>query len=546
VDPQPDRTGARVPGVAAGLALPAFGAAIFLSASLLFVVEPMFAKMVLPRLGGSSGVWSAAMVFFQASLFLGYAYAHVLASRLPLWLALVIHLAVLAAAALTLPLGIAAGFDRPPADGAALWVIGLFAASIGLPFFALSANAPLLQAWFARTAHRGAKDPYFLYAASNVGSFLALLSYPFLIEPRTTVSGQTHAWSLAFLVLVALVSLCGGLALLSRPAAAVPVAPATAEAPPAADAPPPGWRQALVWTGLAAVPSGLLVALTAHLSTDVAAAPFLWVVPLAIYLLTFVLVFQPRPPIPHRLMLRAEPPLIALLAIVVAMPLIATIFQVMAINLVAFFAIAMVCHGELARRRPPARHLTSFYLWMSAGGMLGGLAAGLIAPNVFNSVLEYPILIVLAVLCRPGLRLPKSRVEILILVRRHPAGSGRRRPRDLWRYAPKDRGDEIRAGWAAGCGAVPVPLAAAAGGHRRLRLRGRQDLRRRRPAGHVGPKLLRRHQGRRDRRRPVPHHVPRHDAARRRAPARRRRQAAGRPARADQLLSRPKRRWWRR
>ena len=173
------------PATARGYAflLAIFGTAIFVSASLLFAVQPMFTKMVLPRLGGAPAVWSVAIVFFQAALLVGYAYAHVLTRYAAVRMAVVIHVAVMIAAACTLPLAIARGWGRPPAVGEAFWLIGLFAASIGLPFFALSANAPLLQAWFARTGHPSAKDPYFLYAASNVGSFLALLSYPVLIEP---------------------------------------------------------------------------------------------------------------------------------------------------------------------------------------------------------------------------------------------------------------------------------------------------------------------------------------------------------------------------
>ncbi|MFO1184480.1 MAG: fused MFS/spermidine synthase [Bauldia sp.] len=396
---------APAPARAAGrgaLSLLVFTAAIFLSACLLFVVEPMFAKMVLPRLGGSPGVWSVAMVFFQAGLLLGYLYAHVLATRLPPWLGLLVHIGVLLAAAWTLPLAVADGWGRPPPDAEEVWLLGLFAASIGLPFFALSANAPLLQAWFAGTGHRSAHDPYFLYAASNIGSFLALLSYPFIIEPRWPLAAQRGAWTYGFYALIALVAASGALRLRARPSPAS--APAAA---PAAPAPTRG--DALHWVALAAIPSGLLVALTAHLSTDVAAAPFLWVVPLALYLLTFALAFQRRPLLPHGLVLRLEPAALAFLTLVVAMPLIAPILVSMAVNLVGFFLVAMACHGELARRRPPASHLTQFYVWLSVGGTVGGLFAGLVAPNVFSSVLEYPLLIVAAALLRPGLRLPAEK-----------------------------------------------------------------------------------------------------------------------------------------
>jgi protein-L-isoaspartate O-methyltransferase len=387
------------------LLLPLYGIAIFLSAALLFAVQPMFAKMVLPRFGGAPAVWSVAMVFFQGALLAGYAYAHLLTRVLPGRGAVIVQVALMLAAVLALPLAIASGWSRPPETGAALWLIGLFAVSIGLPFFALAANGPLLQAWFSRTNHPAANNPYFLYAASNIGSFLALVSYPVLIEPFVRLGDQSRLWSAGFSVMTALVALCG--AKLWR-------APAAAGAPAATDAARPTVRDALTWMALAAVPSGLLVAVTAHISTDVAAVPLLWVVPLALYLLTFVIVFQTRPIIPHRLAVNAQPVLlIALVAVLVLEPL-ESIILIVAIHAAAFFICALVCHGELARRRPAAQHLTAFYMWMSAGGVIGGLAAGLIAPNAFNWVAEYPILIVLAVLCRPGLALPESPRERLV------------------------------------------------------------------------------------------------------------------------------------
>src|SRR5215204_514035 len=199
-----------------GLVLATYAAAIFLSAALLFAVQPLFAKMVLPRLGGSPSVWSVAMVFFQAVLLAGYAYAHVLTRHLSGRVAVVVHVALLVVATLALPLAIASGWGRPPARGETLWLLGLFAVSIGLPFFALSANGPLLQAWFARTGHPSAKDPYFLYAASNVGSFLALISYPFAIEPFTRLGEQTRMWSVGFFTLIVLIAGCGVLLMRSR------------------------------------------------------------------------------------------------------------------------------------------------------------------------------------------------------------------------------------------------------------------------------------------------------------------------------------------
>jgi hypothetical protein len=396
--------GAQLGGVAAwrgSLVVPVYSGVLFASAFLLFAVQPMFTKMVLPKLGGTPAVWSVATVFFQAVLLAGYGYAHVLATRLTPRTAALVHIAVMAAALGTslLPLGLAAGFERPPAEGATLWLITLFAVSIGLPFFAVSAHGPLLQAWFARTGHPHRRDPYFLYGASNVGSFLALLSYPVAIEPMLSLSQQARAWTLAFVALVAGIALCAGYALAQAPAAAAAL---PAAALPAAG-PTPSWRQRAQWAAYALVPSGLLVAVTAHISTDVAAAPFLWVVPLALFLLTFVITFQREPWLRRERALRLQP-------IFVAVPIVSASGSILfgweltlGVSLAGFFLTAMVCHGELVRRRPPARHLTEFYCWMSFGGVLGGVFSALIAPNLFNWIVEYPLFLIAGLLCRPDL-----------------------------------------------------------------------------------------------------------------------------------------------
>jgi hypothetical protein len=382
------------------LLLATFTAAIFVSAALLFMVQPMFTKMVLPRLGGAPSVWSVAIVFFQGALLAGYAYAHWLTRYAPGRASVVIHLVVMIAAVFALPLSIAAGWARPPESGETLWLMSLFAASIGLPFFALAANSPLLQAWFARTDHPAAKDPYFLYAASNIGSFLALVSYPSVIEPFVGLKDQASFWSLGFGLLIALLVACGVL-LWRSPDQTAQVA--------AEGAALPTWRDAAFWVALAAVPSGLLVAVTAHISTDVAAVPLLWVLPLALYLLTFVIVFARRPIIPHWLVVAVQPVfIIGLVAVLIFDPL-KTILGLVGVHLVVFFVNALMCHGELARTRPAPQYLTGFYLWMATGGVVGGIAAGLIAPHIFDWVAEYPILLALAVLCRPGLALPRER-----------------------------------------------------------------------------------------------------------------------------------------
>jgi hypothetical protein len=377
------------------LVLVVYTSAIFVSALLLFSVQPLFTKMVLPRLGGSPAVWSVAMVFFQSLLLAGYSYAHFLMRIKKRAIPVAVHLVLLVLALLTLPLSIAGSFGEPPNSGYPFWLLALFAVSIGLPFFALAANNPLLQAWFVRTGHPAGPDPYFLYASSNIGSFLALLSYPVLLEPMFTLRTQNLIWTGGYGLLIVLIAGCGAL-LLRSPARAM--ADAQVEE---TDAPPPSWMLRGRWIFLAAVPSGLLIAVTAHISADVAAAPLLWVLPLSLYLLTWVLVFQSRPLLPHRWMLLAQPVAIAGVVILLAFGGEQNLPLTLGGHLVCFFVIAMACHGELARTRPPAKYLTGFYVALSFGGMVGGLFAGLIAPYAFSWVAEYPILLALAALCRP-------------------------------------------------------------------------------------------------------------------------------------------------
>ncbi|QIG93752.1 MULTISPECIES: fused MFS/spermidine synthase [unclassified Bradyrhizobium] len=378
------------------LVLVVYTAAIFVSALLLFSVQPLFTKMVLPRLGGSPAVWSVAMVFFQSLLLGGYAYAHLLMKLNSRVVPIVVHLVLLVIALLTLPLSIKSGWGEPPTSGYAIWLLGLFVVSIGLPFFALAANNPLLQAWFVRTGHPNGPDPYFLYASSNIGSFLALLSYPVLLEPMLTLRTQNLIWTGGYGLLIVLIAGCGLLLLRSPANAAALNMPADD-----ANATVPSWPQRARWIFLAAVPSGLLIAVTAHISTDVAAAPLLWVLPLSLYLLTWVLVFQSRPLLPHKWMLLAQPLAIAGVVILLAVGGEQNLLLTLGGHQLCFFIIAMACHGELARTRPAAKYLTGFYVALSFGGMIGGLFAGLIAPFTFSWVAEYPILLALAALCRP-------------------------------------------------------------------------------------------------------------------------------------------------
>ncbi len=383
------------PRAAAGRLVSYFYAAtLFVSALLLFSIQPMFAKMVLPRLGGAPAVWSVAMVFFQTALLAGYCYAHVLGRLLSPRRAALLHLALIGATAMTLPIAIAGGWGAPPSSGIALWLFGLFAVSIGLPFFTLSASAPLLQSWFAASGHPQAKNPYVLYAASNLGSFAALFAYPVVIEPWLTLSMQTRIWSAGFAILAVLVAAAAlfagdtgaGTAMRSKPQ----------------DDVAPGLGERVRWVVLAGIPSGLVVAVTAHITTDIAAAPFLWVVPLAIYLLTFVAIYRERPWIAHTTVVWLVPFAAAPLAISLIgsgkVYWVATIL----LNLTAFALLTLMCHGEVYARRPGAQRLTEFYLFTSLGGVIGGAFAGLLAPQIFNGNYEYPILIAAALLCMPG------------------------------------------------------------------------------------------------------------------------------------------------
>lgn len=377
-----------------------YTAAIFLSAALLFAVQPMFTKIVLPRFGGAPSVWAVAMVFFQGILLLGYAYADALTRFAGRRLALPVHLGVMVGGAMFLPLTIADGWGMPPPGDEELFLLGLFAASIGFPFFALSANGPLLQAWFARSGHPHAKNPYFLYAASNVGSLLALFAYPLVAEPLSTLSFQVNLWRFGYYVLIALIAVCG--ALVFTRMAKGELRAATAEAAPA-------YARMTYWVAMAFVPSALMVAVTTHITTDIAAAPFLWVLPLSLYLITFILVFSERVWIPQKLLLTIQPILMALVVLNLALDVRTWLTIDVALHMLFFFVTAMICHGQLSATRPAAAYLTRFYFCMSLGGVLGGIFSGLLAPNVFSWIAEYPILIVAAMLARPGLSLPQKR-----------------------------------------------------------------------------------------------------------------------------------------
>jgi len=387
-----------------------FGLAIFTSAALVFMVQPMVTKLVLPMLGGSPSVWNTSMVFFQTALLAGYAYAHALQKIRSIKLQVSVHLVLLVLAGFFLPLHINGWLGDPDPSTPIAWLLATLALSVGAPFAALSATAPLLQAWYARVraGHEDGKNPYVLYAASNLGSFLALLSYPVLVEPLVTLSGQRAGWSGGYAVFMLMVVLLAAVVWSRR-------LDRSSEPAPLAVSPPIAWRDKGMLILLAAAPSSLMLGVTAHLTTDVASAPFLWVIPLALYLLTFVIAFQARPWIPLSITLVVQAALGAVCVVVVAFraldwPIAFTI------SLTAFFFITLMCHQLLAARRPAPDRLTEFYLLMSLGGVVGGAFTALLAPVIFEMVWEYPLVLVLVGLFRPWGKGELTSRQLIILI----------------------------------------------------------------------------------------------------------------------------------
>ncbi|HEX8906637.1 MAG TPA: hypothetical protein VF771_17435, partial [Longimicrobiaceae bacterium] len=394
--------------------LAVFTAAIFTSAFLLFLVQPMFSRFVLPLLGGTPAVWNTCMLFFQAALLGGYLYAHVGARRLGVRRQAAAHMVLLAAAALLLPISVAGAAPRGGQEPIA-WLLLLMTTTVGLPFFVLSATGPMLQRWFAETGHPGAANPYWLYAASNLGSMLALLGYPFLMEPRLRLMEQSRTWAAGYAVFALLVVLSAVAVWRLAPARGVSASGAVEDAPAdgAADL-PVAMRERLVWIGLAFIPSSLLLSVTTFITTDVAPVPLLWVVPLAIYLFSFTLAFASRPPLRHRWMLAAEPFFIGVVSLLLMFGFTRKPMQVIPLHLLGLFVVAMVCHGELSRRRPSVAHLTEFYLWIAVGGVLGGIFNVLVAPLIFTRTWEYPVVLTLACLARPWPRAPRTARRVVM------------------------------------------------------------------------------------------------------------------------------------
>lgn len=383
-----------------GIFLAVFSLALFCSALLMFIVQPMVAKTLLPALGGTPQVWSTCMVFFQAMLFAGYLHAHFTGKWLGLKGQAVLHLALAAAALLLLPFNVGDRIASPDVSHPIAWLLQVLLLSIGVPVFLISATAPLLQKWVAQTRHPAAADPYFLYAASNLGSLLALIGYPTVIEPLVGLQSQWQGWGVGFAVLFVLLTACAWLYWRDH----VPALSVDAVGRQSADIARVTHGQRVRWVLLSLAPTSLLLGVTSYITTDVAAVPLFWVVPLALYLLTFILVFAQRPPIPHGVALRAQAFVVTVLAVGAFVPVIANAMPWLwiAMHLLGFFLTALVCHGELVQSRPATTHLTEFYLWLSFGGVLGGVFTALIAPLVFTGLAEYPMALVLACLLRPS------------------------------------------------------------------------------------------------------------------------------------------------
>ncbi|MDX2277141.1 MAG: fused MFS/spermidine synthase [Hyphomonadaceae bacterium] len=409
------------------VAAPIFILALFSSAALIFVLQPLFARMVTPLLGGSPAVWNASMAFFQAALLAGYLYAHLLARLRDLRLQAAIHGAVLLAAWLVLPVHVSTAFGAPDSNHPALWLVGVLTLSVGAPFAATSATAPLLQAWYARTGRVDAHDPYYLYAASNLGSFIGLLGYPVLIEPFFGAQAQSVGWAGGYALVTALMAL-------SAFAAVSAHGGRETRGEHRFLSKDIDWKRRLYWIAAAAIPSSLILGVTLHISTDVASAPMLWVVPLALYLVTFIVAFMRNGAALEKTALTFHVPAVALL--LASYYAAGNWIYALAGILTGYFFSALICHQALARSRPDAAHLTEFYLFTSLGGVVGGALTAFVAPIVFNNVYEYPLALAAACLFRPRVapRMPRLAaasvaavasmlIAVLILMRLTPTST---------------------------------------------------------------------------------------------------------------------------
>ena len=382
------------------LYVPVYALTLLLSALLLFAVQPMFSKMILPLLGGAPQVWNTAMMVFQLLLLSGYAYAHGTSRFLPVRIQAVLHIVLLAIFLTVLPIAIPTDWSPPDTQDPTLWQISLMAVTVGGPFFLLSGSAPMLQHWFAKTDHAHADNPYFLYGASNLGSMSALLAYPFFIEPLLDTAQQSYVWMIGYGGLMAMMLLSALLVWRAAGASSQKSIDQTAHEPIT-------MKRRLTWLVLAAVPSSLLLGVTSFITTDIASVPLLWIIPLALYVSTFIIVFARRPIISRE---RA----MILFGAVLAVTMMSMIrfsghnFFIMGMHYLLFFTAALACHSELAALRPGTSRLTEFYLFMSLGGAIGGILNALIAPKFFILPLEYAAALALA--C--GLRYASGTLKI--------------------------------------------------------------------------------------------------------------------------------------
>jgi hypothetical protein len=379
---------------------------MFLSAALLFVVEPMVGKMLMPMLGGTPAVWNTCVVFFQIMLLAGYLYAHTALRYLSRGKQIALHLFIVLSPLLIaglLPLHLPAGWEPPVGHNPAAWMLLLLLVVVGLPFFALSATTSVVQRWFADSGRGDAEDPYFLYAASNLGSLLGLLAYPLLLEPLLRLHTQSRFWSFAYAGFFVLIAACGLLdwRWKRRGAQSNEDASGAAKVRTQSGAEPIAWHTRWRWIAQAFIPSSVMLGATSAITADVPAIPLFWVLPLAVYLGSFVLVFAKKPPIPHQWVVKRLP----FLLLAGICPVISQTRFLLAVLLLLYLTVllglALVFNGELARNRPAVQHLTEFYLCLSIGGVLGGVFNSLIAPVVFHTVMELPLVLIFAAMIRP-------------------------------------------------------------------------------------------------------------------------------------------------
>lgn len=385
---------------------------LFISAFLLFWVQLWVGKLLLPLLGGAPGVWNTCMVFFQAILLLGYGYAHVISTRLQPRYQAIAHTIFLLIPLTLLPLGLPLGIN-PPTNNPVVWLLGILMISVGLPSLAIATTAPLMQRWFAVVTK--SSDPYFLYTASNIGSLLSLVSYPLLIETNFSLSQQSYIWAGGYGILAGLTGICAiGLGTSSLAVGVPPnVSNQEIEAlksieligliEPAKFTNIPIISQQFRWLVLAFLPASLLLGTTTYITTDIAAVPLFWAIPLIAYLITFILAFAKKPWFNHQKLLPLLPALLTALVISFLLQIMRPIAFLVPLHLLGLFVVSYICHGELAKDRPEPNHLTLFYLWISAGGVVGGIFNAIASPLLFTSILEYPLILIVSFLLLPKL-----------------------------------------------------------------------------------------------------------------------------------------------